>query len=75
MNELLKVLVERDGEEEAKAEIDVTFKNVGYDIETMSLDKAIERALSDLNLSKDFTETVTNAFYRWEADRMNGKKF
>jgi len=66
-----ELLVERDGEEEAKSEILMVCENIEYDMESMPFDQAILRALDDLSLEKDYAEDVANLFYEWEADKAN----
>lgn len=72
--ELIKdLLTTRDGAEEAMAEIEMACENIGYDMETMSFDEAIQRALDDLYLEKDYAEAMANCFYQWESEKANKK--
>jgi hypothetical protein len=71
MNTIKELLIKRDGEEEAIAEIEMVCENIEYDMETMSFAEAIQRALDDVYLEKDYAEEMANCFYQWESTKAN----
>jgi hypothetical protein len=72
MDTIKELLTKRDGVEEAEAEIEMVCENIEYDMETMSFDGAIQRALDDIYLESDYAGDMANCFYQWEADKANG---
>lgn len=74
MQNIKEILIERDGEEEAKAELEMAFENMEYDMETMSFSDAVTRALDDVYLEHDYTESMAALFDQWEAIKANSEK-
>lgn len=74
MQNIKEILIERDGEEEAKAELEMAFENMEYDMETMSFSDAVIRALDDVYLEHDYADSMAALFDQWEAIKANSEK-